>query len=359
MTLKKFLKDLSKETDIDKIDLMSADSESDLDTLKQFVKDEYGVVITREWETKDEILGEAVVEIKENVEAQQKEINKLFDNNNNFKGKAQEILSEIKNYSPFTEKLVISTLIAIGQKVNVINVGEKGHSKTYSTKGVLDMMSIPYNEIKGHITPKKFYELAKLYNDTLILIDESAVMLSDREIRNLLLSLLQRERVYWRDDYFDSSSTLIFNSNHIQDNPVMRAVMDRCITNVVKLESDEIREKIMSSRSFTPNKEIWENIKNNLFRHKKLDEEVLDKVFRLLEMTEVESMRDKWRYINIAECSMKVLGNLNFLKYFSKINSIDIILAMEMDRKDKVKLIAKETGKSVRTAQRIAKERGI
>lgn len=357
--LESYLKRLKKVTDLDKIDLMSADSLSDLDTLKQFVKDEYGIAIEKKPSNKKEILVEVDKEITENVKQQQKYMIELLEQPRIFQGSQDELMKEIIRYSPYTENVVISTLVAVSQKINIINLGEKGTGKTFNTKDLLDNMNIPYNEIKGHITPKRFYELAKLYNGTLILIDESANMLTDNEIRNLLLSLLNKERVYWLEDYFDSNSTIIFNSNYMQNNPIMRAVMDRCITNHIKLESTELKTKLKEAREYQPKTNVWEQIRSNLFRNEQLNEIETDIVYEILDLSEIKSMRDKWRFMNIAECSKKVINSLDFLKYFTKIDKISFILANpDLKKSEKVKMIAIEKGVGERQAQRIVKKGG-
>ena len=357
-TFEAFLKELKdNEIELDKIDLMACDSESDLDNIKQYLKDEYGVILKRHYDNKEKILIEVDKEIVDNVKMQKQAFESLLEQNRTFQGNALEIQKELKAYSLHTEKVAISTLIAVSQRMNVINIGEMGTGKTHSTKGLLDVMGIPYSEIKGHITPKRFYELLKMYNNTIILIDESANMLTEMEIRNLLLSALNREKVYWLDDWFDCDSTIIFNSNYLQDNPVMRAVMDRCITNHIKLKSDELKEKLRDSRNYQPNFKIMEEAKNNLFRNLKLSEAQINAVYEILEIMEIKSMRDKWRMLNIAEASVKLTNSLDLLQYFVQIDRIAFILANpELKKEDKVKLLAKETGKSIRTAQRMVKK---
>ena len=357
-TLKKLLKDIKAQTDLDKLDLLACDSRADVDGLLEFLKEEYGVIITKKYETRNEIDNEIIKEIDDNVVIQKSILDNLFNANAEFKGKTKQILQEIQDYAPHTERLVISTLTAISQRINIINIGEKGHSKTYCTKHLLDLLEIPYNEIKGHITPKRFYTLLKHYNGTIILIDESANMLTDMEIRNLLLAVLNKEEVWWLDDSFKAESVIIFNSNYIQNNPTMRAVMDRCITNHIKLTQEQLKNKLRSARTYKPNKEIWEQIKNNLFRKLCLNQKSLNVIDKVLQISTIESLRDKWRFENIALLSLKLLNNLSLLQFFTKIDTLDLINELQISRANKTKLVAKVLNKSLRTAQRKMKERG-
>lgn len=355
-SLKRILSRIEKITDIDKLDLMACDSEANEEGIYEFLKDKYGLILVKE-EDRDAQEFKAIEEIKQNIEVQKKAFLDIIGTSEAKQGSTTEITEQIQNYSPHTERMVVSSLVAVSQSVNVINISERGHSKTHCTQGVLDMLNIPYNEIKGHITPKRFYELAKMFNGTIILIDESANMLTDSDIRNLLLSLLNRDRVYWLEDWFDSTSTVIFNANYIQNNPIMRAVMDRCLTNYIKLNPEQLRNKIQQSRTFSPDTTIWAKIRNNLFLKDKLSPEDMDKVFKVLNMIKIESLRDKWRYINIAECSIKVLGNLDFLTYFADIEILDWLQNNnDISRSDKVKLIAQEKGVSYRQARNIIRK---
>jgi len=170
--------------------------------------------------------------------------------------------------------------------------------------------------------------------------------------------VLNKEEVWWLDDSFKAESVIIFNSNYIQNNPTMRAVMDRCITNHIKLTQEQLKNKLRSARTYKPNKEIWEQIKNNLFRKLCLNQKSLNVIDKVLQISTIESLRDKWRFENIALLSLKLLNNLSLLQFFTKIDTLDLINELQISRANKTKLVAKVLNKSLRTAQRKMKERG-
>ena len=296
--------------------------------------------------------------IQKEIETKKEDMNSFFTKlNKERQGEKQEILNEIKEYSPHTERLVISTLVAISTKKNIINVSEKGQSKTYSTKNLLNLLDIPFFEIKGHKTPKDFFELLKQYNgvNSLILIDESAMLFKSPEVLNNLLGALEKSKIEWREDSEDFEATVIFNTNWLPETPILRAVADRCILNEVNLNSNQLKEKILKARNYKPNKEVWNKIKNNLSLKSDINDIDLNKIYELIEKTTITSMRDKDRFIDIGLASLKLIGDLSLLEFFVDVNDIEEILSSDIKRCEKVKLIVEKRKISKRQAQRIIK----
>ena len=156
------------------------------------------------------------------------------------------INEEIKNYSPHTEKLVLSTLMAINQKIHILNIGPSGIGKSYCTKELLQLLKIPHNLIAGHCSPKAFFDILK--KDGIIIVDEGADLLSNNTVQNLLLNALWNGKVEWTNNRetleHNFKGIIIFNTNKAQSNELMTALKDRVFTNNFSLTSEQIKEKI-------------------------------------------------------------------------------------------------------------------
>jgi hypothetical protein len=331
------LKPLKKQN----IDLQSIDlnvcSQNDIDGIKQFLQEEYGINLLKALTQADveafeqQRIENEYNEIRKDVEKQQNLFERLASSSFRRIGNKDEICKEITLFSPYTEKYTISTLLAVAFKHSIINYSEAGTSKSRSTIELLNLLNIPYNVISGHQTPKRFYLTLRALNGSLIIIDESAELLSNSEIRNLLLPALQKEVVRWEtdkeQDEFESSSTIIFNTNHLPNTAIMRAVADRCFTNILQLSPENVIYKIESLDSYEPNKEIWECIKNNLFlKDEKLSKEEKKSIKEIIKLTRPVSVRAYQKCKKITLLSLKLLGTMELLKYFYKVENLDFIL---------------------------------
>ena len=165
----------------------------------------------------------------------------------------------------------------------------------------------------------------------------------------------KRQEAYEQDE-FKSESTIIFNTNFLPNTPVMRAVCDRCFTNKIDLSSEQIKTKIKSLRFYKPNMKIWNWIKNNLFLKDKLSKEEENVIYTIIEQIQPKSVKDLQKCKIIGEFSIRLLGTMELLKFFVKLNNIDFIINNpNIKRSEKVKLVAKEKGVSIRQARNIVK----
>ena len=334
--------------------------------IEDYLKNEYGINLPNEVNKKHEeelTLKTNVENIKKEVKHKQKEFDKIIKKSSHYDLEAEEVIKAIKEYNIHGEDLVISTLTAVATGRNIINYGRFGNSKSWATQDLLRKLNIPFNEIKGHHTPKSFYEKLEFYNNSIICIDESANLLKNMEIQDILLSALQKGVIKWESTKerkeFKFSGTIIFNTNYLPKNPILEAVADRCICNKVKLKPHQLKERIMLSRNFKFNEEIWGKIKNNLLSKCDINDIFLkyeDEVYSILDKMEVKSMRDFERLKDIAVTSVKLTNTLELIKPFLKIEAIDIILQQDKKKSEIVKEIAMAKGISVRQSQRYVKK---
>ena len=106
------------------------------------------------------------------------------------------VLKEISDFSPHCEILTLSTLLAVSQWKSILNISPGGQGKSRSSIELLDLLKIPYSEVKGHITPSAFYN--EIVRDGIIVIDESANILENKEIQGMLLDALLGKQVRWQ-----------------------------------------------------------------------------------------------------------------------------------------------------------------
>ena len=254
----------------------------------------------------------------------------------------EKILNEIKSYSPHTERLVLSTLMAINQKIHILNVGPSGMGKSYCTKELLQLLKIPHNLIAGHCSPKAFFEI--LEEDGIIIVDEGADLLSNSTVQNLLLNALWNGKVEWTNNketlQHHFKGIIIFNTNKAQNNELMKALIDRVFTNDFGLTSKQIKEKIKSSKDYKPCIKIWAEIKEGLDEKVELTEPILEKIYHLIEIGEPKSVREIWKLKKIALFSLTLVGDLSLIDYFIETDDVWKITNMDIKRSEKVKKIA-------------------
>lgn len=94
----------------------------------------------------------------------------------------------IKHYGEGMENITLSTLIAVHQGMNVINLGPPGQGKSHCTRTLCDMLDIKYTLVAGHKSPKDFFDVFK--TDGLVIIDESATLIRDPKIMDVAVSFV-------------------------------------------------------------------------------------------------------------------------------------------------------------------------
>ena len=356
----------AKNIELDKIDLKSYSKDIPFEI---FLFNEYGIEINPPLKKKDIKLEQETIEnveienIKREVKERKEQFDLIIQNSSPQDLTSQEVISAIQDYNLYGEDLVISTLTAIATGRNVINCGQYGTSKSWATRDLLTQMNIPFNSIHGHQTAKSFFENLERYNNSVIVIDESILSLSNIEILDMLLSALQKQEIIWETTKekrkIKFTGTIIFNSNYLPNSPVLKAVCDRTITNKVKLSSNQLKERLVRARTYKFDKVIWDKIKNNLFTKYEINEQVLGQIYQLIDKMEVKSMRDIERMRDIAITSMKLTNSLALIKPFFKLDTIDIILGKDIKKSEIVKQIAKSKKVSIRMAQKIVKKEMI
>jgi len=256
----------------------------------------------------------------------------------------EDILEEIQKYSPHTERLVLSTLMAINQKIHILNISPSGHGKTRATAELLKLLKIPHTLVAGHVSPMAFFEI--LEKDGIIIVDEGADLLSNNTVINLLLNALWNGNVEWTNNnkslQHNFQGLIIFNTNASSNTPLMKALKDRVFTNEINLTSEQLKQKIMSGKFYRPNLKIWAEIKERLDTKTEVSEvkKEKNKLYTLIENKEPKSMRDFWRLTKIASFSLSLMGNLDLIEYFEEVDDIWKVLNSEIKRSEKVKKIA-------------------
>ncbi len=271
----------------------------------------------------------------------------------------EEIIQEIQKYSPHTERITLSTLMAINQKIHILNIGPSGIGKTRSTVELLQLIKIPHNLISGHCSPKAFFEI--LQDDGIIIVDEGADLLSNATVQNLLLNALWNGKVEWITHKgtltHDFKGIIIFNTNAVLGrNELVKALKDRIFTNEVNLTSEEIKDKILSRRAYKPNMKIWAEIKEKLDKKTELSELTKGKVYTLIKNKEPKSTRDFWKLHTVFSFSLSLTNDLSIIEFFEGIDEEWKILNSNIKRSEKVKKIAELKCITERGARKIVEK---
>jgi hypothetical protein len=348
---------------------------------------------------------EKVSEPQKVTEIKTQEIKDTFENDT----MKPMILKEISDFSPYCESITLSTLFAISHWKSVINISPRGQGKSRSTKELLDFLRVPYKEINGRITAKSLFE--ELKNDGIIVIDEAAQILSDKEVQSILLSALTGQEIRWQTTRTSMKHTfkgiIICNANQFSNsNEIRAAVLDRCLVNRISLNKEHILEKIKSERTYTPNLETWRVMierlnltslckafpdifaldplndngqvvrsggqakvsKSNLFKtllsknsEKRTDLQKTIDDYLLEKLDGITSMRPWERIQFVADFSYNLLGDFSIvdtlIDSIKNTDRVQEISKMEIPRADKVKMIAELKGYSdVRSARRLLKK---
>lgn len=273
----------------------------------------------------------------------------------------EEILEEIKGYSPHTEKLTLSTLMAINQGIHILNVGASGIGKTRSTAELLNLLKIPHTTVSGHISPKAFFQI--LQDDGIIVVDEGADLLSDATVINLLLNALWNGNVEWVNNrerlHHNFKGIIIFNTNITPNNALMLALKNRVFTNEISLKSSQIKDKILSSKDYKPNTRIWAEIKETIERKSELSKPILGKIYQIIDGSEPKSVRDLWKLERIASFSLTLFNDLSLIEYFTPIDEVWKIINSNIKRSEKVKKIAELKCITDEAARKILRKHGL
>lgn len=232
---------------------------------------------------------------------------------------SEQIKEEIESFSPHSSILSYSTLLAVNQGISVINFSEEGgQGKSRCTGDLLKILGIKHNVVSGHITPFGFYEL--LEEDGITVLDESALILKDKKIVDMLLSALWAGKIYWKtkwdDEVHEYTGTILFNLNEIPKHSMFKPLKDRVIFNKIKLSSSDIIDKGISTRTYEPNMKIWREIGKRIEREENLTNEEYFEVERRFRNSSPKSVRVLDRIEKIAKFSKALVGDLSLLEVF-------------------------------------------
>jgi hypothetical protein len=311
------------------------------------------------------------------------------------------ILQEIKDFSPYCETTTLLTLFCLSHWKHGLNISPRGQGKSRSTRELLDFLRIPYIKINGRVTARSLFN--KLKGDGIILIDESARILSDPQVQDLLLSALLGEEFSWdtsREAHqHQFKGIIVCNANNFSNsNETKSAILDRTLTNRFSLDEKQISEKIDSQKNYTPNLETWRVIieklgmveickkfpeiealgdrkneqakisKDDLFKtlldkypQKRTDlQNEIDEYLKS-KITGVTSMRPWERIQYVADFSYRLVGDFSIVDMLidaiRNTDTVKNIAKMNVPRADKVKMIAELKGYSdVRSARRLLKK---
>lgn len=271
--------------------------------------------------------------------------------------KGEELMKEIRAFAPHTEVVSLTTLMASSvEGVNVINISPPGQGKSRSTKELLDLIGADYQLVTGKLTPKAFFKLVRKHNDELLLFDESTVLVSDKEILNMLLCLLWNGFLTWETDKgreeFTFLGNIIFNVNRLPNTPFVDALKDRCFVNSFNLSASQVQDKINSD--YEPDQKVWAEIKERLGKEAEISEADLNKEIRsFLERLQPPSVRAEWKAKKAGLFLKRLFGTMDKLHLFFDVSPIYSIISSDKKRAEKVKEIAEFKKVSKRQARNI------
>lgn len=271
-----------------------------------------------------------------------------------------ELWDAVKEYAEGLEHVTLSTLLAVHQNMNVINCGPPGQGKSHLTKTLCDKLGIKYILVAGHKSPKEFFNVFK--NKGLIIVDESATLIRNPKIMDMLLSALWDSQVEWsnnrKQEKIIFEGNIIFNTNSIPNSPFMDALKDRCIYNDVKLTEKQLKKiwKKIKEHKKGEFEEAWKIIISNLNNDTELTIAEVDSINELIDRLRYKSLRTPLKIHKIARFLKSVFGNVDKINVFVKEDAIHKIMLSKVKHSKKIKQIAKLRKVTTRQASNILKK---
>lgn len=265
-----------------------------------------------------------------------------------------DMWNAIRHYGEGMERITLSTLIAIHQGMNVINLGPPGQGKSFCTRGLCDVLGINYTLVAGHKSPRDFFDVFK--NDGLIIIDESATLIRNPKIMDMLLSALWDGQVEWSNnkehEKINFNGQIIFNTNSVPSSEFMKALKDRCLFNNVLLSSSQLK-KIVYKEDIDYSKE-WETIKQKLeVNEDPLNNDDKIRIKDIVNKLQLKSLRTPVKLVKIANFLKAIFGDIDKISLFVDGDDGDGIYAIVLDKliKDSVKVKKIATLKNISDRQ--------
>src|SRR3990167_5433250 len=278
-----------------------AGKDLDFSGLKQYIKDEWGIIVPEmapqskkeikqfqknQKEQQERLHAEQIRKAIEDLKYKEGEIAREILKSKTAAdsvmiSRKKEILIEVSRYNPHCEEVTWQTIFFLMgyKKWNTLNLGPGGFGKS---RGNLNLIKpkdedtfCPFKDtfadiipISGHVTPKRFFNYLKM--DLYMIIDESYSIWKNPQIQHLLRSALYDGLVEWSstkdegDERHNYKAGVIFNTNQLGKSMNERALIGRTFCNNVELSKDQIISKISQRRVYQPEHEICELIKNRL-----------------------------------------------------------------------------------------------
>ena len=254
----------------------SLSDQENIGEIKKILKEQVGVNGDFKYESEDSkgIKAELTAEqrmMDEKLEASL--LKSALENQPELVVDANEIIDEVKGFSYGTDSMVWLTIFSLMRrgKLNCLNIGQAGHSKSRSTTEVIRLLDLPKTHIlAGKYTAKRFYTELCEHKEDDIAIDESSALLRNEDIVDMLKDALTHGTIGWKssrdekEDEFDFKASIIFNANMIEHTDDSYALMDRCMTTNMKLTADDFIAKRKQSLTYEVNKSVWGKIRNRL-----------------------------------------------------------------------------------------------
>jgi len=163
----------------------------------------------------------------------------------------------------------------------VLNDGPAGIGKSRSTIELAKMFPrIDVRSLSGQISPLAMYRLLHecRTRNSILIVDESFVMLADNQIQHMLRCALYSGVVDWRShgqtfkslklpESFSFRGRVIFNtnvSNHTDANH--KAMLDRVFYNRLVLTGEQIALKMIRKREYSPRRDVWRFLEEHLLQ---------------------------------------------------------------------------------------------
>lgn len=281
-------------------------------------------------------------------------------------------MEEIENFTYLGKQYTYSTLFSLMLKENVMNRGTHGCGKSRSSKELVEYLNVPkVVVVSGHLTGKGFFKLLRKFNECVVICDEGDLLLSSRQINQMIKTLFSNGKVEWRtdkgDEELDFKGSLIINCNNYN---FKGHIKDKVILNQKSFSTREFKEKIKQSREYEPDKEIWEQIKKRIVYARnnpiKLTEEEEELIYDFIyDLNFIESFRVVKRTFSVFKGLKNLYGCLNekildlgrelARNYISNTIELKIISEFkeEIDRKELKEKLANAKNISLRQANRV------
>ena len=251
LNLVKFVKKVLEEKGIDykQFDILSEIDYSltyyeNLRLLKKKLSERYGIAF--DVESKIEKWKEQQIQFIEDViRAEEEEIkNRILSGAD----------SEIIGYFVDIEDM-IKVLLNSDEKKGLIILGSKGLGKTYSTLYFLNKLNIPYELVRGHISPIALLNTIAKNSDKVILFDDCLTLFNDEKKVAFILNALDEiglvdyrtHNITGEDivNKFVFKGKMIFIFNEFDEkNVIMKALRDRCYTLSLNFTRKQILEML-------------------------------------------------------------------------------------------------------------------